>query len=253
MRGFSFCGKWLDEFGSVYYTPGAEIRGDQMADYEIFSEEFKGKDGGYQYGNRVKPKEFELPIFYENMTRAELLRLIAWFDRRQKGALVFEDRMYAAYEAVPSARVQLQDHKENRNGEEKHHGTMTVYLTAYDPLATLLVTAGDDDLMGADNEVMMLPVDCMPDEPTASSKSFLIYNPGTEMTPTVIRLAGDCADELTIENKTTGQVCVIRGMTSGITSDAGRHIEISSATGRVEMVGASRELAFELHDKGYIS
>ena len=57
---------------------------------------------------------------------------------------------------------------------------------------------------------------------------------------------------MTITNKTTGQVCVIKGMTAGNTSDAGKVLEINAETGRVELVGAERELAFEMHDRGYI-
>lgn len=38
-----------------------------------------------------------------------------------------------------------------------------------------------------------------------------------------------------------------------MTGDAGKYLEINAETGRVELVGATRELAFELHDGGYIS
>lgn len=41
-------------------------------------------------------------------------------------------------------------------------------------------------------------------------------------------------------------------MTAGNTSDVGKVLEINSETGRVELVGAERELAFEMHDRGYI-
>ena len=251
MRGFSYCGKWLDEFGDVYYVPEAESRNEQLSDYEMLAEETEGKDGGYLYGYRVKPKEFELSIYYENLERTALFRLIHWFDRRQKGELIFESRPYAAYCAVPNGKVELQDYREDRGGGEKHHGRMTVRLTAYDPFATLLIEADHrDEPMGAEDEILLLSSRKMPAPPTESSKSFLFYNPGTETSPVKIRIAGD-ADEMTIRNKTTGQTCIIRGMTKGITTDAGRYLEVDSETGRVELVGASRELAFDLHDGGY--
>ena len=42
-------------------------------------------------------------------------------------------------------------------------------------------------------------------------------------------------------------------MTQGVTGDAGKILQVDSGTGRVELIGMKRELAFEMHDGGYIS
>lgn len=253
MGGFRYCGKALSEFGEVYYIPNEEERGDYTPGYEINDAEVEGRDGGYRRSERVSAKEFTLPVFYENLTLKQLNRLAQWFDRRTSGELIFEDRPYAAYTVYPSARAEVRDYRENRDGTEKHHGQMTIHMKAYDPFARLLIRTKSGDTLGAEDEVMLLTAAQTPAVPAAASKSFMIYNPGTERADTIIRLAGDSGTKMTIANKTTGQTCSICGMTSGMTGTAGKVLEISSKTGRVELVGAERELAFELHDDGYIT
>lgn len=230
--------------------PDASARGSHTSEYESYEAETDGRDGGYRYGTRAKPKEFSLDIYYENLERKQLNRLLALFDRDAKGELVFEDRPYAKYTASPHGRIELQEYRENRNGQELYHGTMTIPMKCYDPFAKLDVNA---DLTQAAGEIFWPANSVRPAAPDASSKSFLIYNPGTELTPVLIRIAGDSGDEMVIRNKTTGQECIIRGMTAGITGSAGKNLEINAETGRVELVGAGRELAFELHDGGYIT
>ena len=57
----------------------------------------------------------------------------------------------------------------------------------------------------------ILPRSMMPGRISADSKTVLVYNPGTERTPTIIRLAGDVGEGLLIRNHTTEQRCRIRG------------------------------------------
>ena len=230
--------------------PDASARGGHTTDYESYEAETDGRNGGYRYGTRVQPKEFSIDIYYENLERKQLNKLLALFDRKAKGELIFEDRPYAKYTAVPNGRIELQEYRENRNGQDLYHGTMTIPMKCYDPFAKLDVSA---DLTAAAGEIYWPAASMRPAAPTASSKSFLVYNPGTEITPAIIRIAGSSGEEMIIRNKTTGQECMIRGMTAGMTGSAGKNLEINAETGRVELVGTGRELAFELHDGGYIS
>lgn len=137
MGGFRYCGKALSEFGSVYYIPNAEERGDYASPYDINDVEVEGKNGGYRRGVRVPAKVFSLPVFYENLTLKQLNRMVQWFDRRTSGELVFDDRPYASYTVHPNGKPEVQDYQENRDGHEKHHGRMVIHLKAYDPFAKL--------------------------------------------------------------------------------------------------------------------
>lgn len=87
-----------------------------------------------------------------------------------------------------------------------------------------------------------------------TTNTYLIYNPGTEPTPLTIQLGGTSTGTgdiatTTITNKTNGSKCVLLGVTAGITTSVGKLLKIDTETGRVTL---GDELAFNLHDNGYI-
>lgn len=98
----------------------------------------------------------------------------------------------------------------------------------------------------------LLPAAMMPTPPSVSSTSFLLYNPGTERAHTVIRIAGNVGDGMLIRNLTTGQRFKIINLTNESLLP-GAHLELDSRMGQTRIVlGDSRELAFAMHDEGYI-
>ena len=179
--------------------------------------------------------------------------MMQWFDRRTRGDLIFDDRPFACYTAYPNGRPEIKDYIENRDGTVKHHGMMLIRMKAYDPFAKVLPDAiMEEHICGTKGEILMLG-NKTPETPSTDAKNFLLYNCGTEETPLTIRMAGESGDRMVIRNKTTGQECVIHHMTKGVTGDAGKILQVDSGTGRVELIGMKRELAFEMHDGGYIS
>lgn len=98
----------------------------------------------------------------------------------------------------------------------------------------------------------LLPAAMTPAPPSVSSTRFLLYNPGTERAHTVIRIAGNVGDGMLIRNLTTGQRCKIVNLTDESLLP-GAHLELDSRMGQTCIVlGDSRELAFAMHDEGYI-
>ena len=98
----------------------------------------------------------------------------------------------------------------------------------------------------------LLPAAMMPTPPNVSSTSFLLYNPGTERAHTVFRIAGNVGDGMLIRNLTTGQRCKIVNLTDESLLPSA-HLELDSRMGQTRIVlGDSRELAFVMHDEGYI-
>lgn len=93
----------------------------------------------------------------------------------------------------------------------------------------------------------------MPEIPTAETRSFLLYNPGTEVAHTILRIAGDVGDGMLIRNLTTSQRCrVIDLKTESLLE--GAVLELDSAKGQTRTVlGDKAELAFPFHDEGYIT
>lgn len=98
----------------------------------------------------------------------------------------------------------------------------------------------------------LLPAAITPPPPSVSSTSFLLYNPGTERAHTVIRIAGNVGDGMLIRNFTTGQRCKIVNLTDESLLP-GAHLELDSRMGQTRIaLGDSSELAFAMHDEGYI-
>ena len=98
----------------------------------------------------------------------------------------------------------------------------------------------------------LLPATITPPPPNVNSTNFLLYNPGTERAHTVIRIAGNVGDGMLIRNLTTGQRCKVVNLTEESLLP-GAHLELDSRMGQTRIVlGDSRELAFAMHDEGYI-
>ena len=86
----------------------------------------------------------------------------------------------------------------------------------------------------------LLPAAMTPTLPDVSSTSFLLYNPG------------NVGDGMLIRNLTTGQRCKIVNLTDESLLP-GAHLDLDSKMGQTRIVlGDSRELAFAMHDEGYI-
>lgn len=166
---------------------------------------------------------------------------------------MFDERPHVYYEVRPSKRIEIKQYTHGGPGEKKYSGTFTVSFRAYDPFGKLFRNAHADDMRPLEKiETGMLYEGVLPPPPTLLDKRFLLYNCGTEKAHTVIRLAGDVGDGLTIENQTTGQKCEIKGLKAG-DIPVGAYLEINSATGQVWLVkGEEKELAFYYHDFGYI-
>ena len=93
----------------------------------------------------------------------------------------------------------------------------------------------------------------MPTAPTLESRSFLLYNPGTEAAHSVIRVAGDVGGGMLIRNLTTSQRCKIVDLKADSLLD-GQVLELDSYRGQTRTVlGEHVEMAFPFHDEGYIT
>ena len=86
----------------------------------------------------------------------------------------------------------------------------------------------------------------MPVPPSASSTSFLLYNPGTERAHTVFRIAGNVGDGMLIRNLTTGQRCQVVDLTDA-SLQPGAYLELGSRVDQTRIVlDDSRELVFAI-------
>lgn len=114
--GFSFCGRHSSEFG-CWYVPGPE-RWASQPPYETFTEGVLGKHGGYYFGNRVQPRLFEMPCYFEEIDDGIWARILAWLGRDQLGSLSFDDRPGMVYTARVAEVIQGKGYVSQQNGEK---------------------------------------------------------------------------------------------------------------------------------------
>lgn len=166
---------------------------------------------------------------------------------------MLDRRPYVTYDVVPSKRIVINQYAHgSASGETLYSGTFTAYFKCYSPFGRMTMTAIEPGDTGCYGGTGLLSRTMMPPAPTPSSKSFLVYCPGTERANTLIRLAGDVGDGLTIHNATTGQRCRIDGLRIN-SLPPGSYISIDSAMGQVlSHKGDDTELAYHFHDLGYV-
>lgn len=194
-----------------------------------------------------------MPCYYEDIDKKTMEQIVRWLDRRTSGRLVFDERPDVYYAVVPSAKIEFEDYSYTKYGKTLHAGEFTIHFTAYDPFGKLtkkFLQTGEE----MDYSTNLIPETQMPPAPSVTDTSFLVYNPGTERTGLILRVAGDAPNGLVIKNTTNGQELALLPFNQAVTTTAGKWFEIDSKKGQVYLVGAAtRELAFEYHDKGYIA
>ena len=134
-----------------------------------------------------------------------------WLYRGTRGRLIFDHKPYCYYDVAVSKRIviTLYDYSDESGGK-LYSGTFTASFTCYEPFGMMFQTNYTTEPGSAAlARTGMLPASMMPEAPSIASRSFLLYNPGTEVAHTIIRVAGDVGDGMLIRNLTTGQRCRI--------------------------------------------
>ena len=155
----------------------------------------------------------------------------------------------------PTKRIQISLYSSDLPDGMRYSGTFTATFTCYDPFGQMLKSELDAAPTEAElSETGLLSAEMTPEVTTADSSFFLLYNPGTEVGHTVLRVAGDVgADGLVIRNLTTGQKCKVVNLKASSLLE-GAYLELDSEKCQTSIVlGDESELAFPFHDEGYIT
>lgn len=131
-----------------------------------------------------------MPCYYEDIDKKTMEQIVRWLDRRTSGRLVFDERPDVYYDVVPSARIEFEDYSYTKYGKTLHAGEFTIHFTAYDPFGKLtkkFLRTGEE----MDYSTNLISETQMPPAPSVTDTSFLVYNPGTERTGLILRVAGD--------------------------------------------------------------
>lgn len=246
MNGFSFNGKHCSEFG-LFFIPSPANRQQSVPDYDIIESTVTGRDGGYYYRSQTKIRDFSLECYFEGISIETFEKMMVWLHQDAYGDQVFDDRPFVAYSAVVWKRPVGKVYSTHDDGrvEETYSGTMTVYFKCHNPYGKMLYTSYEDyDADDAMKHCGIISKSEMPPTVDTELGTYLIYNPGTELCNTIIRVGGSAPNGLTISNS-NGDKCVITSLpTSG-------YLEINSDYGTVKLMPKD-EMAFEFHNDGFI-
>lgn len=262
MRDFSFSGINISHFG-VHYAPDRPDWHIWDDDYSVVNKTVDSQDGGQWYGSSVRPKEFNLRCYFEDITEFQLAFIIGLFERNRFGDLIFDERPWLVYKARITKRPNIVKYP---TPSGRYSGVITVYLTAYYPFAksNIHVLEDNEDYLGLSdrlkNTTGILYRDRTPKVQDISESSraigqfeFYLLNGGNAKADTVIRIAGDVGEGVVIHNATLGRSCKVTGLTEANTSSEGKWLEIYSQTGECFITnGNSRQNGWAHHDAGYI-
>lgn len=172
-----------------------------------------GKHGGYNYGNSVGIREFELECYIDGITTEVFEQMLQWIHRDAKGRLIFDDRPFVYYDVCPWKKPEGKIYPMGNSNEGSVDstlwgGTLTLFFKAYDPFGKMLYKSYDDyDFDGAGISSGILETSQMPPSIEAITGDYLVYNPGTETANTIIRIAGSAPNGVMIRNYTNGTAC----------------------------------------------
>lgn len=255
---FSFCGVDISTCG-LYYIPKPKDIFVWDNQYDNHDLQVPGFDGGYWFGQTVKPKVFELECYFEEITHLQMKKIQSLFQRGKTGQLIFDERPFLSYTATVTAMTRPEVHSANS-------GFVSIQLTAYYPFAVMdRLSVGSMEEYGNQYEELLsqatgilhqskTPASVIDTEDgITQEKNILLYNPGDERADVIIRIAGDVGGGVSIFNSATGHRCTVKGLTLPTTSNVGKWLEIDSRSGKVYMTnGTTAAMAFLYHDDGFI-
>ena len=247
MSGFTFNGKHSSQF-SVDYIPDGAARWFHGPEFDIYKTDVAWKNGGYYYGNAVKIRKIELDCYFEEITIATREKIRNWLGRNVFGELIFDDRPFVEYYVRPSDVVS----GEIYNDTGKYSGTFHVSFEAYNPFGYLTRkynTGSETDQ--ASDYCGLIDRSLMPDAPTVNSRSFQVYNPGTETCGMTIRIRGTTENPIMFVNHTNETSCIFESLPGNNLT-----LDINGDTGYcISYVGTNTsvyESAYAYHDRGIV-
>lgn len=248
MSGFTYNGIHCSTYG-IDYVPDASARWWEEASFETYKQDVAWRSGGYWYGTSVGIREISLDCYFNEISIETREKIRKWLGRTTSGQLVFDDRPFVYYDVRPDKVV---PGKIYNDINDTHSGTFTVTFVATEPFGYLTRkynTGSETD--DADDYCALIAQGLMPDAPTTSSRTFYVYNPGTEPCGLIIRIAGTAGKPIRFYNQTNGTQCVISSLPSNSLI-----LDLNGDTGMVKTYASGSpgtySNGFAYHDYGMV-
>ena len=248
MTGFTYNGVHCSEFG-LYYIPDRDEQWFNDPEYDVYDNDIEWRHGGVYYTSKANIRKFTIKCYFEEIDVSRRQAIKQWLRRDSKGMLFFDDMPFI-YWIVRPGKIPVGNWYLDSN--ESHSGTVTITFNAYNPFGYLTrksnrVTPSEDNTEAYCN---LINHNDMPAEPTVSSTSFDVYNPGTECCGLTIELSGTASNPFRFYNNSNGTVCAFEGL-----PPTQMRLMIDGDTGYVStyLAGSTTtENGFAYHDKGVI-
>lgn len=248
MLGFTYNGIHCSRFG-LYYIPDESDLWFNDPEYNVYQTDISWKNGGYYYDSKAKNRTFTLKCGFEEIDVATRQKIKQWVKMGTSGKLIFDDMPFVFWNVRPG-KIPVGNWYLDTN--DSHSGTVTITFTAYEPFGYLTrksnASGADDD--GASDYCNMISYSEMPSDPTISSTSFNVYNPGTEECGLTIEISGSASNPIRLFNDANKSQCVLSSLP---TRDM--HLFIDGDTGYIGVsVNGTTPGAngYVYHDKGFI-
>lgn len=210
-NGFSFCGTHIEQLGLHYVPDSSATYVHNFGEVSLQQQTFDGHHGGYFYGTTVKPKTFELRCYFENsrIDGGIFDDMLSKFAIGKSGKLIFDNRPWLWYAATVTS-------VDTSNLINAWNGFVTISFKCYYPFGRCPYKYLSADTPFQDavlnrtmlNQELTPPTEIITQDTNIDSEyTFLLYNPGTCITSTIMKLSGNAGKGITIYNKTTGQSC----------------------------------------------
>ena len=244
MLGFTYNGVHSSEFG-LYCVRTPDEKWFNDPEYEVYDDDIRWKHGGYYYTSKAKVRVFTIKCFFEEIDVSTRQKIKQWVKMGTSGQLIFDDMPFVYWNVHPGKIPVGNWYLDNA---ESHSGTVTITFNAYDPFGYLTrkyntQTTPDD---GAEDYCYLIDINEMPSEPTTSSRSFEVYNPGTEECGLSIDISGSVSHPIRFFNDANRTECILNALPAG-----NARLYINGETGYVYLV-ANNANGFLYHEHGFV-
>ena len=245
--GFTYNGIHSSQY-HVEFIPDADDRWFEDPDWKVYQTDVDWRHGGYYNGNAVKVRTFNLKCFYEEITTKQREDIRHWLHRDTSGTLMFDDLPFVYWNVRPTKLIQGTKYNDT---DDTYSGTFTVQFSAFEPFGFLTRKSnGPSDNDNATDYCGLIATANMPAAPTTASRSFQVYNPGTEKCGLTIRVSGTATKQIRFFNSTNKTQCMLRSLPS-----SNLVLDLDGKTGNVQVYvygTTSKDNGFAYHDRGFI-
>ena len=133
--GFSFNGTHSSELGITRVSNGSRYEEDLLPSSQDKTATIPGGDGTYYWETNFTQKPFNIPIAFDNLSEEQYRSLRTYFNTKELGRLIFDERPYKYYMAKVVGSPKLQTLCFDKNGERVYKGEGTIQFIAYYPYA----------------------------------------------------------------------------------------------------------------------